>query len=216
MTFSVVVAADRKGGIGRNGKLPWRLKGDMRFFRELTTCPVASAVHALYRLRPAGFGGEESMAWESMAAALEGAPLLPEPGPQGLNALLMGRKTWDSLPVSFRPLPHRRNGVISRTSSAGARETHAVWPSLDAGLAELGRDTSIKNIFVLGGGEVFAEALLHPDCARIYITDIDAEFTCDTFLPAIPREFRETGRSSTLTEGKLSYRFRLLERVRTS
>ena len=49
-SFSLVVAADRKLGIGRGGSIPWKLKGDMKFFREITTCPDPEAVHARYRL----------------------------------------------------------------------------------------------------------------------------------------------------------------------
>jgi dihydrofolate reductase len=126
----------------------------------------------------------------------------------------MGRKTWDSLPPRFRPLAGRLNGVLSRKLPAGVFQgSHHVWPSLQAALDELGRDPTVKHIYVVGGGEIYAEALNHKDCARIFLTDVDGEFPCDTFLPAIGPGFRESAISPLLDEGGPLYRFRLIERA---
>jgi dihydrofolate reductase len=211
--FSVVVAADRKGGIGKDGTLPWKLKGDMRWFRELTTCPDTPEVLARY-LMNIGLRDKRTHTWESLTARIGGAPPLPDWSPAARNAVLMGRKTWDSLPPRFRPLPGRLNGVLSRRLPAGVFQgSHHVWPSLQAALDELGRDPTVKNIFVAGGGEIFAEALARPDCARVFLTDIDAEFPCDTFLAPLGADFRETAVSPLLDEGGAAYRFRLFEKA---
>ncbi|MDB5048484.1 MAG: putative bifunctional dihydrofolate reductase-thymidylate synthase isoform [Fibrobacteres bacterium] len=210
--FSLVVAADAQRGIGKDGSLPWKLKGDMRWFKELTTCPDTDEVLARY-LMNIGLRDKRTHTWESLTARIGGARPLPEWSPAARNAVLMGRKTWDSLPPRFRPLAGRLNGVLSRRLPAGVfHGSHHVWPSLQAALDELGRDPTAKNIFVAGGGEIYAEALRHPGCARIFLTDVAAAFPCDTFLPAFGPEFRETAISPLLDEGGIAYRFRLLER----
>lgn len=142
--FSVVVASDRGGGIGKDGDLPWRLKGDMAYFKALTSA--------------AGNGQR--------------------------NAVVMGRKTWESIPERFRPLRKRLNVVISRQTDyalpAGVVLTHSFADALEAA-----RQADVDRVFVIGGGAVYAEALQHPDCERVYLTRIAERFDCDTFLPPL-------------------------------
>jgi dihydrofolate reductase len=212
MTFSVVVAADRRRGIGQDGALPWRLKGDMRWFRELTTCPDTGEVLARYRMDTA-LKDKRTLSWDGVIARIGGPRPLPEWSPAARNAVLMGRKTWDSLPPRFRPLPGRLNGVLSRRLPPGVfHGSHHVWPSLSAALDELAADPTVKRVFVAGGGEIFAEALRRPDCARIYLTDIDAEYACDAFLSDFGEDYREISVSPWIGEDGVRYRFRLLER----
>ncbi len=71
-----IVACTRDGGIGKEGKLPWKLSGDMAYFKRVT--------------------------------------LDTEDIPGKRNAVIMGRKTWESIPNSFRPLAGRLNVVLSR------------------------------------------------------------------------------------------------------
>lgn len=211
MTFSAVVAADRKRGIGVGGTLPWKLKGDMRWFRELTTCPNAAEVLSRYRM-DVGLREKHPHTWESLTARIGGAKPLTDWSPAARNAVLMGRKTWDSLPPRFRPLPGRLNGVLSRTLGPGVfHGSHHVWPSLQSALDELSADPTLAQVFVAGGGEIFAEALRHPACARVFLTDIDAEYPCDTFLDGLSG-FRETAASPWIEEDGVRYVFRLLER----
>lgn len=213
MSFAVVVAADRKRGIGKDGALPWKLKGDMRWFRELTTCPETSGVLARYRL-DVGLRDKRVHTWDSLTARIGGMPPLPDWSPGARNAVLMGRKTWDSLPPRFRPLPGRLNGVLSRHLHPGVfHGSHHVWPGLQAALDALSADPTVKQVFVAGGGEIFAEALRRPDCSRVFLTDIEAEYPCDAFLDGLAEGFRETAASPVLEEDGVRYRFRLLERT---
>ncbi|HEY4067800.1 MAG TPA: dihydrofolate reductase [Burkholderiaceae bacterium] len=91
--------------------------------------------------------------------------------------VIMGRKTWDSLPARFRPLPGRRNVVITRQADWHA-EGAEVACSLDAALALLQDATKV---FVIGGAEVYALAMPHAD--QLVLTEIDAELDGDTFFP---------------------------------
>ena len=211
--FSLVVAADRKRGIGKDGALPWKLKGDMRWFRELTACPDTAEVLARYAMN-VGLRDKRTHTWESLTARIGGARPLPEWSPGARNAVLMGRKTWDSLPPRFRPLAGRLNGVLSRSLTPGVfHGSHHVWASLQAALDELGRDPTVKNIFVIGGGQIYAEALRHPECARLFLTDVDGEFPCDTFLPAFGPVHMEFAASPLLDEDGTGYRFRYFDRA---
>ena len=111
-------------------------------------------------------------------------------GPGQKNAVIMGRKTWESLPEKFRPLPGRVNVVLS-SQSLKLPDGVLVFNSLDQALKGLEREKGINEVFVIGGAQVYAQAILHPECARIYATRIQAKFSCDAFFPAIPKGFKE-------------------------
>jgi dihydrofolate reductase len=101
------------------------------------------------------------------------------------HPVVMGRKTWDSLPERFRPLPGRRNLVVTRQLHWQASGAEA-FASLEAALAAAGADS--KRVFVIGGGELYAAAL--PVADELLLTEIDAEFDGDSFFP----EWRAEGR----------------------
>ncbi len=131
--------------------------------------------------------------------------------PAKQNAVIMGRKTWDSLPERSRPLSKRLNVVLSR-SALVLPEGVLAEASLDAALEELGHRAKIEQAFVIGGGSVYAEAIGHPACRRIYLTEIQTTVAGDTFFPAIPEMFRQVSASETLAEGQLSFRYLVFER----
>jgi dihydrofolate reductase len=112
--------------------------------------------------------------------------------------VIMGRKTWDSLPERFRPLPGRRNIVVTRQAQWRAPGAEAA-ASLDEALAiAAGADKA----FVIGGGELYALAL--PLADELVLTEIDTTFAdADTFFPAFDRtRFVETARDArTSTDG---------------
>ncbi|KDN17211.1 dihydrofolate reductase [Amycolatopsis rifamycinica] len=91
-------------------------------------------------------------------------------------AVLMGRRTWESLPPRFRPLPGRRNLVLSRTPQDSV-ETFADLPSALA--AEAG------DLWVIGGAAVYRAAL--PFADRIVVTEIREPFEGDTYAPDVGR-----------------------------
>lgn len=91
------------------------------------------------------------------------------------HAILMGRKTFESI---GRPLPQRRNIVISRNPQWQHEgvETSASLPEAMALIAQTGG-------FIIGGAQIFQEAM--PLAQRLIVTEIDGRFPCDTFFPTI-------------------------------
>jgi len=117
------------------------------------------------------------------------------------HAVIMGRKTWESLPEKFRPLPGRHNIVITRNTSYRV-EGATVATSLPAALAA----ADGSEAFVIGGAELYAAAL--PLADRLQLTEIDATFEGDTWFPAIdPGIWREAARESHRGDAGFDYAF---------
>jgi dihydrofolate reductase len=157
-SLTLVVATDRKGGIGINNTLPWRLPEDLAFFKRTTTG----------------------------------------------HTMIMGRKTFDSI---GRPLPNRRNIVVTRNSDWQHAGVEAVL-SLDAAIALAGEG----ECFVIGGAQIYTSAL--PLATRLIITEIDAEFDCDAYFPEFDRsQWTEFSREPHHSESNgFDYAFAIYQR----
>ncbi|MBI1892343.1 MAG: dihydrofolate reductase [Burkholderiales bacterium] len=107
------------------------------------------------------------------------------------HPIIMGRKTFDSI---GRPLPNRRNIVITRNSEWRHEGVEAVG-SLDAAAALTGETEA----FIIGGAQIFVEAL--PKVQRLIVTVIGKTFNCDTFFPKIDsQQWQETARQEYHSE----------------
>lgn len=161
----------------------------------MTQRPTLALIAAIDRQRAIGRGGE--LLWHEredqrhFRAMTMGCPVI------------MGRKTWDSLPAKFKPLPGRRNIVVTRNAAWQADGAEAV-PSLAAALALTAR---ADKVFVIGGGELYASAL--PFADELLLTEIDASFDgSDTFFPPLDRAlFSETARDERRTADGTHYAF---------
>jgi dihydrofolate reductase len=101
--------------------------------------------------------------------------------PGARNAVLMGRLTWQTIPTHKQPLPGRLNVVISRAPLALPAGVLAAT-SLDAGLLAA-TAAGAEQLYVLGGGQIFAAAIADTRCRYIYYTRIEARFDADAFFP---------------------------------
>ncbi len=121
------------------------------------------------------------------------------------HAIVMGRKTFDSI---GRPLPNRRNIVITR-NAAWRHDGVETATSVEAALALAGD----AEAFVIGGAQIFNETL--PRVQRLIVTEIDADFRCDTFLPPIDTlQWHEVDRESHHSDTNgFDYAFVTYERV---
>jgi dihydrofolate reductase len=179
MKFSVIAAADKNLGIGIKNNLPWRLRGDMKYFSHVT-CEA----------------------------------------PEGkVNAVIMGRKTWESLPKKHRPLKGRLNVVLTRNFEAfgDVPEIVILASSLDDALAKLEQRTDVNEVFIIGGANVYAQAVEHPACEKIYLTEVEGEFNCDAFFPRFSKEeFGVVSESEVTSENEVRYRFLVYEKALVS
>jgi dihydrofolate reductase len=115
--------------------------------------------------------------------------------------VIMGRKTWDSLPPRFRPLPGRANVVLTRQTdwqAAGALRAE----SLEQAMALCG---DAEHVWVIGGAQLYALAL--PLAHTAVITEIDAVVEGDAFAPHFGPQWTESAREEHQAANGLHYRF---------
>jgi dihydrofolate reductase len=121
------------------------------------------------------------------------------------HTVVMGRRTFQSLPDAFRPLPGRRNVVISANPGyrpAGAELHLDVAGPFDAGGEEC---------FVIGGGSIYRQLL--PAAARVYATEIHTRLVGDTFFERLsPREWECVQESGPIQENGHTFVFRTYDR----
>lgn len=128
--------------------------------------------------------------------------------------VLMGRKTWESLPR--RPLPGRDNIVLSRDGAYRA-EGARVFTTLPAAVAvgkSLSAAANRTECFILGGEAIYRAAL--PFADRLYLTEVDAEIDGDAFFPSFDEaQFQETHRSDHTADenNDFDFTFRTLDRL---
>jgi len=115
--------------------------------------------------------------------------------------VIMGRKTWDSLPPKFRPLPGRVNVVVTRQpdwQAAGVVVAHSLAQALDCCAAQ-------AQVWVIGGAEIYAQAL--PMADRVVVTEIEAVFEGDAFAPQLGPEWWAESRDRHVAASGLPYSF---------
>lgn len=124
--------------------------------------------------------------------------------------VIMGRKTWTSLPI--KPLPGRLNIVVSRQHDFRATGGEVVKGPQAA--IERAHQENADELFIIGGGELYRQFL--PLVDRIYLTEVDIETDGDTFFPRLrEEEWREAGRETGVRSERDSapFTFRILDRV---
>lgn len=127
------------------------------------------------------------------------------------HPVVMGRRTWDSLPARFRPLPGRRNVVVTRNPAWQAEGAERA-ASLEDALSLL---DGAPHVFVIGGAQLYAAAL--PLADELLLTEIDADVDGDTFFPPFDRElFEEASREPHVSETGAPFAFVTYVRRRNS
>ncbi|KAF0408603.1 dihydrofolate reductase [Gigaspora margarita] len=196
--FALIAAAEENWGIGINNALPWKIKEDMAYFERVTKKVLVS----------------DETTDTSLATS----------GKSVQNAVIMGRKTWESIPPKFRPLKDRLNVVLSKSLKPES-DMYVIHSSLDEAVANLVGKPTIARIFIIGGGYVYKEAIESPLCEYILITKVYKNFNCDTFFPKIDENMYELASHDELVnfvgndvpkgrqvEGEIEYEFLMYKR----
>lgn len=125
--------------------VPWKLPGDMAFFKQITTA-------------------------------------VKDENKQ--NVVIMGRKTWESIPSKFRPLPQRINIVLSSNSTTVTDDV-LVCNSLAAAMALCNGSLreKVEGVYIIGGSSLYNEAMAV--ASTVYWTRVLADIECDTFITPI-------------------------------
>lgn len=145
--YSIIAAITNDGGLGANGTIPWNIKQDLVFFKNITTNTIL---------------------------------------PNTINAVIMGRNTWESLPSKFKPLSNRINIVVSKSWYQQKHRIEGVHivSSLDHAHLKLKDFNNIYTAFVIGGSLLYKEAIFHHYYTKAYITRIlSNSIQCDVFFP---------------------------------
>lgn len=163
--------------------------------------PATRTIGMIWAQTPAGvIGADNTIPWrvpEDMALFRETTTG---------HTVVMGRRTWDSLSDRFRPLPGRRNIVVTRQadwSAAGAETAGSVTAALEL--------AAPATTWVMGGGEIYREAL--PYATELLITEVDTDISGDAYAPELGPEWRTTDPQEWLESSTgLRYRTRRFTR----
>ncbi|KAH3680633.1 hypothetical protein WICMUC_000225 [Wickerhamomyces mucosus] len=193
---SIIVAALLPSfGIGSKGTLPWKLRKEMKYFRNVTS-KVSD--------------------------------------PTKINAVVMGRKTWESIPEKFRPLPNRYNVIITRQDLTKLEKEVGVSyeNEINDALIKLQKLDHIEKIFIIGGAEIYNSSIITQLVNNLLITEIkhskNVEVEMDTYLNKeyILNNFEkrtkdelqsfigdmDLGETETIVEGDFEYQYEFYTR----
>lgn len=152
-----------------------------------------------------GIGKDNDLPWPRLPTDLRHfRAVTSRAAPGRRNAVIMGRRTWDSVPPKYRPLPERWNVIVSRGAPATAGDA-AVAGSLDEALAMAAAAPDVDGVFVIGGGQLFAQAFAHPACRDVVLTRIAARFDCDAHIPDVRDGFERIEVGPTIEENGLAF-----------
>ena len=141
--------------------------------------------------------------------------------PEKKNMVIMGRKTWESIPSKFRPLPGRLNAILSSRPKEyfGDTKDSLIVQSFQAAVeAAKAREDEVETVWVIGGSSLYQMALESEYINRVYLTRILASIECDTFLPSMASgKFRlvlDPAVSQEMQEENgLQYKYEIYERL---
>ncbi|MFA6521489.1 MAG: dihydrofolate reductase [Candidatus Gracilibacteria bacterium] len=126
---------------------------------------------------------------------------------EGANAVVMGRATWESLPQAHKPLKSRLNIILTRDEIAATPEGAFMARSIDEAL-KIAERNNCERVFIIGGAKTYEQAINHPECREIFLTEIDAQVECDTFFPKIDTtKFKKISESEVEEENGLRFSF---------
>lgn len=134
-----------------------------------------------------------------------------------LNAVIMWRKTWDSIPSKFRPLKNRINCILTKTIKTNDTDSKIddfvlYFNSLQKCLTELKTKDNLAEVFIIWWASLYNELVKSDDLEKIYLTKVDWDFGCDTFFDWVPENFELESASEEKKDWDYSYRFEVYKK----
>lgn len=122
------------------------------------------------------------------------------------HCVITGRKNYESIPEKFRPLPNRTNIVVTRNKNFSAPGAEVV-NTLEEAIA-LAKSKNETEVFIIGGGQIYSEAMEKNLADTLYITEIHHAFEGDTFFPVFDKtKWKEVSRITVRADEKNKYDF---------
>eukprot|EP01062_Namystynia_karyoxenos_P029934 TRINITY_DN22421_c0_g1_i1.p1 TRINITY_DN22421_c0_g1~~TRINITY_DN22421_c0_g1_i1.p1 ORF type:complete len:513 (+),score=203.42 TRINITY_DN22421_c0_g1_i1:82-1620(+) len=197
--FQVVVAADSQGGIGKAGKLPWRLRGDMKFFKELTMAPSSKSVPAAKR--NCCIMGRST--WQSIPAKFR-------PLDGRLNLIISTTLDQEQVRKELADPSKGEDVHVVRSGLEGALDLLCSEEFVD----------KVDRVFLIGGAGLIQNALSPPvnrALQSVHITRVQGDFACDVKIDFPEAErvlgYRLVNTSEEHEEEQAKYRFQTYQRV---
>ncbi|XP_023199852.1 dihydrofolate reductase isoform X1 [Xiphophorus maculatus] len=196
------------------------------FEKSQTTFSMSRVLNGIVAVCPnLGIGKDGNLPWHPIRLSNEFAhfrKMTATPSIAGRkNVVVMGRKTWFSIPEKNRPLKGRINIVLSREYKVPPAGAHYLASDFSSALTLV--DTELAEqadqVWVIGGSSLYKELMESPGTRRLFVTQVLQQFDCDTFLPEIvpekyqllpefpgvPKELQE--------ENGIQYRFEVYENI---
>ena len=182
---AVVAAAANSRGIGYKGqlvRLPHSSLGVLHVWTKCCTQGLDQLTHTTARAQPWRLPGDMAHFKRVTTEA---------PSPETINAVIMGRKTWDSIPSKFRPLEGRTNVVLTRSATREYPEGVMVASSLQDAIQQLEQAEHLGHVFIIGGAQVYEEAIQCGLVNKVIYTEIDHipldNCKFDAFFPTLAK-----------------------------
>ena len=196
LQFSIIVACNAEGGIGRNNAIPWKIKADLKYFSDVTRSTSTSTSSTITnKHKNIVIMGRKT--WESLGK---------KPLPGRINMVISSQLQEGS--------GSGGGSVFFSTSLQRALQTiKLVWD-----------DNIHQEVFVIGGEQLYKAAITMPECTKVYITQVHSRIAdkayiqqCDTFFPKdimaqLFHETEESKQNKWLYENEWMYRFAVFER----
>lgn len=115
--------------------------------------------------------------------------------------VIMGRKTWESLPPRFRPLPGRTNVVVTRQADWHATGAQSAGSLTDA----LAICKAASDVWIIGGAQIYAQT--EPFASRIEVTQIDKYFEGDALAPTLSSQWQQSFKEDHMSSTGLKFSF---------
>lgn len=159
-----------------------------------------------------GIGKDGKLSWQLPSDMRHFKEITISARPGLHNAVIMGRKTWESIPERFRPLPQRLNVVLTQNHEIVLPTGCLRCSTFQEAWEKLGKDKQVDQVFVIGGASVYKQAIGLSGCQRIYVTRLQEIFECDAFFPEIPQDFYKITEKSVIFENNCHFSFQEFHR----